>query len=149
MRKITKNFKALALMDLHWFVGSPIHEDRLFTMLVLVNPYQKAAGDGQTAIADFYLAHTRRIYNWGILAAPAHKILGHNLLERPRKILDSVVRSPVLREHRSAIFVTNTFITAGIWPQPRSWAKAAQGRPGLDPQGHELDATRVWWARSR
>ncbi|MFT4649315.1 MAG: 3-methyladenine DNA glycosylase AlkD, partial [Glaciecola sp.] len=77
VRKIAESFQDLSLRDLDRFLASPIHEDRLFAIFVLVKQYQKAADDGQTAIVDFYLAHTHRINNWDIVDASAHKILGH------------------------------------------------------------------------
>lgn len=114
VRAIAKDFKALSLKDLDRFLASPIHEDRLFAIFVLVGQYQKAKDTNlQTAIVDFYLAHTERINNWDIVDASAHKILGHYLLERPRRILDELVRSRVLWERRIAMIATYTFIKAG------------------------------------
>ncbi|MDF1838341.1 MAG: DNA alkylation repair protein [Planctomycetota bacterium] len=113
VRAVAKRFKALSLKDLDKFLASPIHEDRLFAVFVLVAQYQKAGDEDQATIVDFYLEHTGRINNWDIVDASAHKILGHYLLERPRKILDQLVRSPSLWERRIAIFSTYTMIQAG------------------------------------
>ncbi len=123
VRAVAKEFKGLSLKDLTRFLKSPIHEDRLFAIFVLVHQYQKAKGDDATALVDFYLAHTDRINNWDIVDASAHKILGHYLLERPRKVLNQLVRSKNLWERRIAMIATYTFIKNGDLMPTQTLAK--------------------------
>ncbi len=123
VRAVAKEFKGLSLKDLTRFLKSPIHEDRLFAIFVLVHQYQKAEGSEGKALVDFYLAHTDRINNWDIVDASAHKILGHYLLERPRKILDQLARSKSLWERRIAMIATYTFIKNGDLAPTQALAK--------------------------
>ncbi|MCA9001847.1 MAG: DNA alkylation repair protein, partial [Planctomycetes bacterium] len=94
-------------------LASPIHEDRLFAVFALVHRYQKSKGDDKDAVVAFYLEHTDRINNWDIVDASAHKILGQHLLNRPRKIMDQLVRSESLWERRIAMVATYALIKNG------------------------------------
>ncbi len=118
-RQVAKKFKDLPLTDVEQLLKSPIHEERLVAIIILVDQFQKAdenlpAGRlAQKEIYDFYLANTDRINNWDLVDASAEYIVGAYLLDKPREILYKLAKSENLWERRIAMVATFEFIKNG------------------------------------
>lgn len=113
-RKVAKKYCDLRLNDLTKLLKSKIHEERLVALLILTSKYQKAAKKNnekeQTKLFNCYLSNTKYINNWDLVDLTAHKILGHYLLNKNRKILYKLAKSNSLWEKRISVIATFEFI---------------------------------------
>ncbi|PIN84950.1 MAG: DNA alkylation repair protein [Candidatus Diapherotrites archaeon CG11_big_fil_rev_8_21_14_0_20_37_9] len=107
-RSIAKKFLGLTLPQIKKHISSKYHEERLGSLLILVEKFKKANEKERKEIFDFYLANTKHINNWDLVDLSAPKIVGAYLLDKPRKILYSLAKSNDLWEKR--ISVLGTFI---------------------------------------
>lgn len=109
-RKIAQQFIDLDFNDVQTLLESDIHEERLIALLILVLKYQRAEAKTQDQIVRFYLKHTQYINNWDLVDSSADKILGDYFLDKDRKILYQLAKSPHWWERRIAIITTYQFI---------------------------------------
>lgn len=113
-RKVARTFLDSPLSTVENSLKSPIHEERLAALLILVEKYQKAKkkndADKQKEIVDFYLKNKHGVNNWDLVDLTAHKIVGDYLLEKDRKMLYEFAKSPNLWDRRIAIISTFAFI---------------------------------------
>ncbi len=110
-RIVAKKFANISFEEIRPLLDSPIHEERLVGLLILVGQYQK--GDEQTRkeVFDFYLQNVERVNNWDLVDLSADKIVGAHLeKEKNRKLLDILSRSSHLWKKRIAIVSTLHFI---------------------------------------
>jgi 3-methyladenine DNA glycosylase AlkD len=110
LRKISSAYKNLSLSDLQELLKSPIHEERLAALFILVNQYEKGDDKTRENIFKFYLKNTKNINNWDLIDLSAPKIVGVHLLKKDKKILFEFARSTDIWEKRIAILSTYTFI---------------------------------------
>ena len=109
-RKIAKKFNELELSDLKQLLQSKIHEERLMSLLILVEQYYNADVSGKEKIYKFYIQNSQYINNWDLVDLSAPKIVGKHLLNRDKKILFKYARSNNLWKKRIAMISTFTFI---------------------------------------
>jgi 3-methyladenine DNA glycosylase AlkD len=112
-RRVAKRHAALPLRRVRSLLRSPVHEERLLALLILVQKFGRADPAEQQEIYDFYLAHTGQINNWDLVDLSADKIVGAYLLPRKRAVLRRLARSEDLWERRIAIVATFCFIRQG------------------------------------
>lgn len=109
-REIAKKFKGLPLSEIKELLKSPVHEERLISLFILVNRFAKADEKLKKEIFEFYLKNTKLINNWDLVDSSAHLIVGEYLLDRDRGILERLAKSKILWERRIAIIATFQFI---------------------------------------
>ena len=112
-RKLAREFKDLTLADLAQLLKSPIHEERLISLFILVDKYSKADEKTKNDIFKFYLKNRKEINNWDLVDLSAPKILGKHLLKKDKSILFKFAVSKNLWERRIAILSTLEFIRIG------------------------------------
>jgi len=112
-RKIAKKFIELNYNDLQELLNSPVHEERLIALLILVEKYSKAEEDGKITVYNFWLKNIKRINNWDLVDLSAPKILGAHLQNGDKELLFKLANSKNLWERRIAIVTTYSFIKAG------------------------------------
>ena len=110
VRRVARTFRDLPLTEIGRLLDSPIHEDRLAALVVLVWQVERGDEVKQKQIFDFYLAGTARINNWDLVDVSAPQIVGGWLARRSRKVLLRLARSKSLWERRIAILATLHFI---------------------------------------
>ncbi len=110
IRKIAKQYAHLPEKALHLLIQSPIHEERLLALLILVVQFQKGTAATQENIFRFYMAHRLHVNNWDLVDLSADKIAGAYLLHRDKHILYQMTPSNSLWERRIAIISTFHFI---------------------------------------
>lgn len=110
IRKLAMEFKGVTLKELRSTIQSPIHEERLLALLILVNDFPKSDDDKQKQIYDFYLKNTKHINNWDLVDLSAHQIVGAYLQSKDRAPLYQLVRSKSLWERRISIISTFHYI---------------------------------------
>ncbi len=116
-RKVARTFKDLPLTQVERLLKSPIHEERLVALFILVAQFQSASrrSDEKTKkeIYSFYLANTAQVNNWDLVDSSAGYIVGTYLLDKPRDILYKLAVSKSLWERRIAAISTLAFIMEG------------------------------------
>jgi 3-methyladenine DNA glycosylase AlkD len=119
-----KYFQDADFQDTQKLLNSPVHEQRLTGLLILVlkfasldlrRPFvdarrEKADEKLRKVIFDFYLKNTKRINNWDLVDLTAPRIVGGYLLDKDRKILYKLAKSKNLWERRIAVLATFMFI---------------------------------------
>jgi 3-methyladenine DNA glycosylase AlkD len=112
-RKVTREFRALDRKGVKSLLSSPIHEERLLALLILVHQFERGDDDLRKDIFDFYLRNRRYINNWDLVDASAHQIVGGYLHGRGKKILKDLARSKRLWDRRIAMVSTFHSIRKG------------------------------------
>ena len=110
LRKLAKDYRDLQLSEIESLVQSPVHEERMLALLVLVQSLTKCSNDHRKTAYNFYLKNTRHINNWDLVDTSAPSIVGGYLRDKPRKPLIRLAKSPSLWERRIAVVATQHFI---------------------------------------
>ena len=111
IRQIVRKAPVPALTDLEGLLRSPVHEERMLALLLLVRLFKKADESQKELIYRFYMDHTDRINNWDLVDLSAHHIVGPWLLNRDRSPLFALAKSDLLWDRRIAIIATFHFIS--------------------------------------
>ncbi len=117
IRKIAAAHKDLPLDDTLDLLRSPIHEDRMVALMILVRQMRSKDHEVRRAIYEAYLANTRYINNWDLVDTSAEYIVGAWLQERSRAPLRRLARSKSLWERRIAVLSTFHFIKLGEYDE--------------------------------
>ena len=112
-RKIAREFKDLTLSDLKELLKSDIHEERLISLFILIDKYEKGNENEKETIFKFYIKHRKGVNNWDLVDISAPKIIGKYLLEKDKSLLINYASSKKLWERRIAILSTYEFIRNG------------------------------------
>jgi 3-methyladenine DNA glycosylase AlkD len=110
LRKIAKEFKQLEQADLQLLLYSPINEERLLALLIIVSQYQIGDLKEKELIYQYYLHNLKQVNNWNLVDSSAHLIMGVHLLQSNKDILISLAKSKIMWERRIAIIATWHFI---------------------------------------
>jgi len=110
IRNVAKDFKELPLPEVEFLLHSPIHEERLAALVILVMQAARADTKSRKAIYDFYLANTKFINNWDLVDVSAPQIVGAYLADNSRKPLYRLATSSWLWDRRISILATFHFI---------------------------------------
>ena len=110
LRKFVKKFRRISLAEVSKLLESKFHEERLLSILMLVNLFKSGDEDDQELIYELYLDKTKFINNWDIVDISAGNIVGAFLFEKDKAPLYRLVFSENLWERRIAIVATFYFI---------------------------------------
>lgn len=114
-RAIACRYRDLPADDIAALLSSPVHEERLCALLMLVDRYERGDDATKDRVYRFYLKNTRRINNWDLVDLSAPRIVGAHMLrtgDQGGRLL-RLARSPNLWERRIAVLATFAFIGAG------------------------------------
>jgi 3-methyladenine DNA glycosylase AlkD len=113
-RIVARKYKNLSLKDVKKLLHSKIHEERLVSILLLVEKYKQASDSERNEIVKYYLENAKYVNNWDLVDLSAPKILGIFLLEKKdRSVLYKLCNSDNLWEKRISIISTYEFIRKG------------------------------------
>lgn len=110
IRRLVRQFKAMAPKEAAKLVRSAIHEERLGGLLLWVHAFEKGELATREQIFALYLAHTRHINNWDLVDLSAPQIVGASLPPGDTTFLETLAASPLLWERRIAILATFAYI---------------------------------------
>lgn len=110
LRQVAREFKGLSLTEIDSLLQSPIHEERMLALLILVNSVERGDDAYHKQAFDFYSSRTQYVNNWDLVDTSAPAIVGGYLIGRTRKPLLKWAQSKVLWERRIAIVATQYFI---------------------------------------
>ena len=109
-RLVAKKFIDLPIAEVKVLLYSPIHEERLVALLILLQKYNRTSAKEKLEIVRFYLDHVRQVNNWDLVDLTAPGLLGAHLADKSKRSLYRMARSDNLWERRIAIVSTHQFI---------------------------------------
>ena len=110
LRKLAKEYQAISVGEAEKLLKSPIHEERLLALFILIRIYSKGAESVKKRIYDLYLDNTEFINNWDLVDTSAEHIVGNFLLDKGKSPLYGLAKSKILWERRISIMATFCFI---------------------------------------
>jgi 3-methyladenine DNA glycosylase AlkD len=113
LRKLSKEYQGIPLTEVTQLLHSPIHEERLLALLILVRAFAKGDEHVKETIFNIYLKNTRYINNWDLVDLSAMYIVGAFLMAKSKKPLFTLAKSKDMWERRIAIIATFYFIKEG------------------------------------
>ena len=112
-RIIAKKYAKISFGDIKELLDSPIHEERIVALLILVDRYQKGDEASRQKVFRFYLKNLARVNNWDLVDLSAPHIVGAHLFGMPKKMRALLLRFACSRNlwtRRVAIVSTFYFI---------------------------------------
>ena len=113
VRQVCRACGDATLDEMLTLLRSPVHEERLLALLLMVDAFKRTDDRQKKRIYDAYLASTAFINNWDLVDSSAPHIVGAWLADRSRRPLTALARSSSLWERRIAILATHWFIRRG------------------------------------
>jgi len=110
LRKLSRELGDMDLGEVEALLKSSFHEQRLLALLILVLKYNRGSELEKKKIYVLYLKRTLYINSWDLVDLSAPNIVGDFLMNRVKKPLYRLARSPVLWDRRIAIVATFAFI---------------------------------------
>jgi 3-methyladenine DNA glycosylase AlkD len=110
LRALVKRCESISIDDVVSLLGSPLHEERLLALFLLVERYKKGSDAVKARVFQHYLRNTDYVNNWDLVDCSAHLIAGAYLEKRDRSVLFTMARSKVLWARRIAVIATYHFI---------------------------------------
>lgn len=110
VRSLLPQTTCLSFSDIALLIRSPIHEERLLALLILVRRFAKASEDEKKKIFDFYFRFKKFVNNWDLVDQSAAPIVGAYLNNKPRRLLFKLADSSSLWDRRIAVVATWHFI---------------------------------------
>jgi len=114
IRRISRRFSDLLLPEVDCLLRSPIHEERLLALVILVHQFDRGANEAlRRRIFALYMRRLRFINNWDLVDTSAGPIVGGWLADKQHGSLDRLARSKHLWSRRVAMIATHYFIARG------------------------------------
>lgn len=113
IRALCRECRGAPLAEILKLLQSPIHEERILALIMLVDAFKAGDEDAKRRIYDLYLANTAFINNWDLVDCSAGQIVGGWLRGRSTARLTRLARSKSLWERRIAIIATSDGIRRG------------------------------------
>ena len=110
LRSIARQHLYLKLNELQQLIISPVHEERLSALMILVIRFPKSTPEEKEEIFKFYLKNAKNINNWDLVDLSAPQIMGGYLIDKDKEILKKLSVSKNLWEKRISILATFQFI---------------------------------------
>jgi 3-methyladenine DNA glycosylase AlkD len=110
LRKLAKEYKAITLKEVKHLLRSPIHEERLLSLFILIHRYSKGDEPEKKGVYELYLKNAKFINNWDLVDSSAGHIVGAFLLNKNKQPLYDLVKSDNLWKRRISIISTFYFI---------------------------------------
>lgn len=111
LRKLAKEYhRDIVSTAVTELLMSPIHEERLLALLILVRTYTKGDGSAKMRVYELYLRHIKFINNWDLVDGSAPHIIGAFLMDKSKEPLYRLAQSNNFWERRISIISTFYFI---------------------------------------
>lgn len=110
LRKLARECTDTTLAESIKLLKSPVHEQRLLALFLLVQSFSGGDDRLQEKIFNLYLKQRRYVNNWDLVDLSAPHIVGKYLHDKPRDILYRMAKSESLWERRISIISTLYFI---------------------------------------
>lgn len=139
LRQLAREYENLPLGGVSVLLKSPLHEERLLALLILVRQYGRGDAATRDAIYECYVRNRARINNWDLVDSSAEHIVGAHLRQADRRFLRVLARSPSVWDRRIAMLATFHYIKADDYDESLSIARL------LLNDSHDLIHKAVGW----
>jgi 3-methyladenine DNA glycosylase AlkD len=139
LRRLARAYQDLSTVEVSRLLSSQWHEERLLALLILVRQYQIGSARRRLAIYRLYMRRRVRINNWDLVDSSAEHIVGAQLLDGDRAVLQSLAKSPSVWDRRIAIMATFHYVKRGEYGQTLKLARL------LLTDQHDLIQKAVGW----
>lgn len=112
-RQVAKKFSQLPLEEIRTLLYSPVHEERLVALLILMRKYDSSSQSEKEEIVKFYIDNLTQVNNWDLVDLSAPGILGAHLKKGARQVLYTLAKSSSMWKRRVAIVSTYYLIRNG------------------------------------
>ena len=109
-RRLAKAYRDTSPTQLGKLLESRYHEARLLALLIMVDRFRRGDRAERREMYDLYRSHLGSVNNWDLVDSSAEHIVGGYLVDRSRKPLFVLARSPNVWRRRVAIMATFHFI---------------------------------------
>jgi 3-methyladenine DNA glycosylase AlkD len=112
---VGKFWKELNFAEFQELIDSPLHEERMIALLILVKRFEKNSEEREK-IFNFYLKNTKQINNWDLVDVTAPNIVGRYMFDNERKNplvkekLFNLANSENIWKKRISVLATFSFI---------------------------------------
>lgn len=106
LRVFAKQFEALLHRDVLQLMMSPIHEERMLAVLILIRQYKQ----NKQTVYRMYVDNLQYVNNWDLVDVSAHLIMGQHLMDQDKAILSDLASSKIMWSRRVAMVATWQFI---------------------------------------
>lgn len=114
VRAVAKAYPDTTLREISALLKSPVHEERLLAVILLVKKYSKGDEKQKDQILKFYLRNKKGVNNWDLVDTSAHYILGSYCLNSGSTgLMDKLLLSKRHWDRRIAVLATFPFIREG------------------------------------
>jgi 3-methyladenine DNA glycosylase AlkD len=110
LRLLAKEFREAPIAVIQSLLQSPIHEERMLALLILVLRYKKAGVKDRLALFELYLSNLAYVNNWDLVDSSAAQIIGEHLRDTNRNLLSRLAKSKSMWERRIAIVATFAYL---------------------------------------
>jgi 3-methyladenine DNA glycosylase AlkD len=117
-RQLATRYREMVFPELKILLDSPVHEERLVALLILVDRYAEGDVSERERVYNFYLKNMDRVNNWDLVDLSAHKIVGPFLENKSKTILSRLACSKNLWHRRIAILSTFHYIKKKKFSDP-------------------------------
>ena len=128
LRRVAREFRDAPLGAALALLRSPLHEERLLALVLLVERFERGDERERARIYEQFRKHTPRyVNNWDLVDTSAAPIVGAYLEARDRRPLRVLARSTSLWERRVAIVATFAYIRKRDFADTLAIAKLLRG----------------------
>lgn len=117
LRRLARRYKHIPTEAAIRLIRSPIHEQRMLALLILIGKFETGDEKEQKKIYGLYLKNIRFVNNWDLVDGSAGLIVGAYLMDRSKVLLYRLATSDNLWERRIAIVATLAFIKNGKYSE--------------------------------
>jgi 3-methyladenine DNA glycosylase AlkD len=110
LRKLVKQYRGILIHEASQLLKSKFHEERLLSLMILVDIFGKVSEDEKQTIYNLYVENTKYINNWDLVDGSAEHIVGVYLRGGDKQPIYELARSKSLWERRISIMSTFHFI---------------------------------------
>ncbi len=110
LRQLVKKHRGISINEAIKLLKSKFHEERLLSLLMLVDIFKKANKDVKEKVYIQYLKNTKFINNWDLIDCSAEHIVGAYLRGLDKNPIYDLAHSKNLWERRISIMSTFHFI---------------------------------------
>jgi hypothetical protein len=113
-RRVARTARDLPLDEVAILLASPVHEHRFTALVILVERYRRTREPSERAeLSHCYLDHRAGLDNWDLVDVSAADLLGGELVDGDRAILDELAGSARVWDRRIAVVATFALIRRG------------------------------------
>ena len=123
LRKLASNFQDISENAVVQLLESPIHEQRMLSLLIIVRRFQNGDKNEKKQLYELYMKHIQFINSWDLVDMSAGPIVGAYLMGKSKAPLYRLARSNNLWERRISILSTFYFIRQGEFSETLNISK--------------------------